>query len=312
MKVSVTKIESLDRNLIPVTLIARVRAVRRAPQSLVSQEGLIEDDSGEVPFTVWKDSGVKPLRSGRWYLFYRAGLGVRHGLLEVRVTQGSEVFSLKTPARAARVLDKLSCRAASERARAARAASGSRFFRSRRSFYSSLITLALLFWLILVGLHFSGVLGERRVRGWLEKIGVLTSPQASLERVSGKVTEVVDARTIRVQVGGEEWLVHYKGILVPLPETDDRGRLPAAALRSLNYNRYLVRDKFVSLEFDPPASREVWAYVFLDDLMVNAALLSKGCAWLAGNTEDLAYGPELLTAEEAARLQKLGVWQDRE
>ena len=113
--------------------------------------------------------------------------------------------------------------------------------------------------------------------------------------------------------GGERWVVRYKGLLTPSLEADENGRFSPDSLRARNYNRYLVGNKNVVFEFVPPApdNREVWGYVFVGDELVNASLLAKGFARLAGSTEKLHYSEYLITAEEGAKMKKLGIWREK-
>lgn len=313
MAISLTKIADLDRDRIPVTIVARVRSVRPAPRELVSQDGILEDDGGQVAFTVWEDSAVPRLRAGEYYIFHRAGLGLRDGRMEVRITQGSEVHFLRQVAAADGLLRKIGEREEILRARLARAASAVKGRRKHKGLYSTLITAALFIWAVLMFMHFSGLLKERPVREFLEDIGLVSRREDALERRDGKVEEVLDARTIRLNSGGEQWVVHYKGLLTPSLEADGSGRFPPEALRARNYNRYLVGDKNVAFEFIPPApdNREVWGYVFVGNELVNASLLAKGFARLAGSVEKLHYSEYLITAEEGAKMKKLGIWREK-
>jgi len=287
--------------------------VRPAPQTLVSQEGQIEDDTGRVAFTVWKDVGVKPLQLESDYIFYRVGLGTRDGETEVRVTKGSGIFPLKSRTHADGILLKLSLREKTARTQLARSASTEGLFSGKRGFYSTVITLALVFWAVLLGLHFGGVLSEKQAREILEKVGLISPVETGLIKCFGKVEKVIDACTIQVNSQGKKWIVHYEGIAAPPLEADKLGRFKPLALRSRNYNRYLVADKQVRFEFSAPKPDilEVQGYVFLGDRMVNAAMLSKGYAWLVDRKEDTRYNDKMLAAEEGARIKKLGIWREK-
>jgi endonuclease YncB( thermonuclease family) len=309
----ITPISDLNPDQIPVTLKAEVKSVYPAPQKLVSQEGRLKDESGEVAFTVWKDSGAADLKAGRSYIFYRVGLGKRDRRLEVRVCAGCRVFPVKNEKVVRRVLAKISRLEQAERARLTRGARHTSRLTSpsRKGVYSILITAGLFLWVLGMILHFTGVLTEEKLKSFFRGKPVSPENQAVASAQKGRVEEVIDGGAIAGQVEGERWLVRYLGLEAPAPPAREGAKIDPWALRALNYNRYLVGGKTVRLEFEKwqlPRGKEVRAYVFLDQELINAALLEKGLARLSYTPRKLRYAGILEQAESSARKARRGIW----
>lgn len=59
----------------------------------------------------------------------------------------------------------------------------------------------------------------------------------------------------------------------------------------------------------PDRYNRLWAYVWAEQQLVNAAVLSAGCAFLdSDRLPQQRYGKELIYAQEEARLLELGIW----
>ncbi|MEO0987815.1 MAG: thermonuclease family protein [Cyanobacteria bacterium J06639_14] len=59
----------------------------------------------------------------------------------------------------------------------------------------------------------------------------------------------------------------------------------------------------------PDSYNRLWAYVWQDGKLVNAAVLATGCAFLDGDRlSQQRYGEQLIYAQESARLLGLGIW----
>jgi micrococcal nuclease len=128
------------------------------------------------------------------------------------------------------------------------------------------------------------------------------------------VTRVVEADTLYAEVGGRIEAVRYLGVNAPRIEHPTRGVEPyAAAAREAN--RRLVEGKWIRLEFEgQPRDRfgRLLAYVWVDDLFVNAALAHRGWVEAAATTAPTRYGEYLRTLEAAARQDARGLWRDPE
>ena len=100
------------------------------------------------------------------------------------------------------------------------------------------------------------------------------------ERVTARVTRVVDGDTIEVRLGGETEDVRYIGVDTPESVKPDTP-VECYALRASHYNEALVEHETVRLVFDAER-RDVYgrllAYVYLGDRFVNAELVRRGYA----------------------------------
>ena len=313
MPAQLIPIAKLNPDQIPVTLKAVIRSVRPTPQSLVSREGLLKDETGEIPFNVWKDSGLRGLKAGRHYLFHRAGLGLRNGRLEVRVQKNTRVFLLKNEAGLKRILKKISRLEEAERKKLLRSAKDARRFPggTKRNFYSILITIGIFLWGLIMVLRFTGILSEKKLIGFFRSWKGSAAREIAVPAREGKVEAVVSGGEIIVRVGEKELAVHYLGLEVPPPPKEGEATINPWALRALNFNRYLVGGKTVRLEFEgsrPPGEKEAWSYVFLDGKLINAALLERGLARRVSAPGKLKYFSLLEKAESSARASHLGIW----
>ncbi len=125
-----------------------------------------------------------------------------------------------------------------------------------------------------------------------------------------KVKWVNDGDTI-VLTNGKR--VRYIGINAP--EIDhDRQKAQPYGYRARNYNRLMVSDRRIRLEFDLERHDRygrLLAYVFLpDDIFLNEHLLQKGYAFYLFRKPNLKYNQRLLKAQQAAMKAKRGLWRN--
>ena len=315
---TLTSINNLDPDKIPVTIKARAAAVYPAPQDRVSWEGRLEDETGTVAFAVWKAAGIRRLKTGNEYIFYRAGLGKREGHLEVRIRKDSEIFPCRDDSEAEKILEKISRREEMERKKVARGGKITRKDRhgSRRNIFSILITVGVIGWLAIMGLFYSGVLTEEKILDFISRKKSKVRRQARLEKIlkprAGTVLEVMEGGLFRVRVDKEEWLVYLIGLEVPRMSRGEGDRIDPLALRAFNTAKYLLLNKEIHLEFEdwlPPEGGEAWAYVFSGDKLVNQVLLERGLAKLRKAPEEMTYAERLEEAESKARGENRGVWR---
>lgn len=122
-----------------------------------------------------------------------------------------------------------------------------------------------------------------------------------------KVTRVIDGDTIEID-GGEK--VRYIGI--DTPETmDPRKPVQCFGVESSKKNKELVEGKTVRLEkdiTDRDKYNRLLRYVWLDDTLINLALVKGGFAYSYSYPPDIKYQDKFVTAQKEARETKVGLW----
>lgn len=116
-----------------------------------------------------------------------------------------------------------------------------------------------------------------------------------------KVKEVIDGDTILLGNGQK---VRYIGI--DTPERSDTFYREAKEL-----NRKLVQDKDMVLEFDVQSEDRygrLLAYVYADDILVNAELLKNGLAVVYTYPPNVKYASYFIGLQKKARDESLGIW----
>ena len=119
-----------------------------------------------------------------------------------------------------------------------------------------------------------------------------------------RVTRVIDGDTIVVE---GDYRVRYIGIdtpeLYPQPE--------AYGIEAWQLNRRLVEGKCVRLERDVSETDRygrLLRYVYVDDVFVNARLVSEGLARAEAYPPDIKYQNYLKELEQEARRAGKGIW----
>jgi micrococcal nuclease len=126
----------------------------------------------------------------------------------------------------------------------------------------------------------------------------------AIERKRATVLEVVDGATIAVETGGERRVVRYLGINPPVFGTDFYNL-------ATEVNSEWVMGEVVLLEEDPAWSgpgEELFRYVWIEENMVNAALLAYGLARLSPSGSGLRYADAFARIEQDARDAGEGMW----
>ncbi len=142
-------------------------------------------------------------------------------------------------------------------------------------------------------------------------LGASTSAFAQESIGPAYVTRVVEGDFIYAKIGRQMEALRYLGIDVPIVDHPVRGREPyASAAREANQR--LVEGKWIYFALGTPArdrSGRLLAYVWVDNVFVNAALVHRGYAEATSTVphQYLAYFREL---EEGARRDSLGLWRD--
>ncbi len=130
------------------------------------------------------------------------------------------------------------------------------------------------------------------------------------KRESGKVVDVVDGDTIKVEIDGEAYRVRYIGIDTPetvKPNTPVEFFGPEAS----DQNEAYVGGKTVTLIKDASetdAYDRLLRYVVVDGIFVNFELVSNGYASAATYPPDVACSQVFRDAQRAAREAGRGLW----
>lgn len=138
--------------------------------------------------------------------------------------------------------------------------------------------------------------------------GAQPSAPAGLE---GPVVTVVDGDTIHVRVEGRIEKVRYIGVNAPEVRHPTKGEEPGGREASA-VNRRLVEGKQVRLELDVQRRDRhgrLLAYVWVDDLMVNAELVRQGYAQVMTVPPNVRYQELFLKFQRDARAARRGLWR---
>jgi endonuclease YncB( thermonuclease family) len=124
------------------------------------------------------------------------------------------------------------------------------------------------------------------------------------------VTRVVDGNVIYAAVGQHIEAIRYIGVGVPFVAHPVRGPEPYAGFVA-EMNRQLVDGKWIRLRFDRQTRDEhgrLLAYVWVDRVFVNAALLHRGYAEAEPATINTRYAAYFQSLEADARRTRRGLW----
>lgn len=129
--------------------------------------------------------------------------------------------------------------------------------------------------------------------------------------LAGVVVRVVDGDTIHVRLGDRVEKVRYIGVNTPELHHPTKGREPGGE-EAARVNGELVAGKRVRLELDVQ-SRDRYgrllAYVWVDDLMVNAELVRRGYAQVMTVPPNVRHQRLFLILEREARAGGRGLWR---
>ena len=124
------------------------------------------------------------------------------------------------------------------------------------------------------------------------------------------VVRVIDGDAIEVDLDGWRYTVRYIGINTPETNRPSRGVEfygPEASAR----NRELVEGKTVRMEFDVSSTDRfdrLLGYVYVDDEMVNATLISEGFAVASAIPPDTKFADRFENIQMQAMENRRGVW----
>lgn len=121
---------------------------------------------------------------------------------------------------------------------------------------------------------------------------------------SVRVSQVLDGNTIVVNLDGETETVRYIGVSVGVPGESFNW---TASLANQNW----VEGQIVIIERDVDdrdGEGRLLRYVYVDNQMVNAVLLARGLARYQPDPSNSRHNSLLLSAEDAARVARRGIW----
>ena len=136
------------------------------------------------------------------------------------------------------------------------------------------------------------------------------------------VEKVISADTIRLESGEKIKLIGLKAPRPPkrekvemdkngfIVEPEDSNPSTSVEEDAFNFTKSLIEGKYVRLEFDAQrttSTLETFAYVYLDDLFVNAEILKQGFANLQIAAPNLKYSDLFRAAYREARTEKRGL-----
>jgi len=121
---------------------------------------------------------------------------------------------------------------------------------------------------------------------------------------SVRVSQVIDGNTIVVNLDGETETVRYIGVSVGVPGESFNRTVSLA-------NRNWVEGQIVIIERDGDNRDDdgrLLRYVYVENQMVNAVLLASGLARYQPDPSNSRHNSLLLSAEDAARVARRGIW----
>ncbi len=125
-----------------------------------------------------------------------------------------------------------------------------------------------------------------------------------VQLTTATVTRVVDGRTLEVEIEGKTETVRYIGVRTPEIGQDNAGLV-------LELNRQWAGGKSVKLEKDAQdrnAEGHLLRYVYVDDAMINAALIAAGFASAEEPGRNDRYKQGFAGLEAQAKSEQRGLW----
>lgn len=132
------------------------------------------------------------------------------------------------------------------------------------------------------------------------------TPTDNPDRVDAVVVATIDARTIRVDIDGSEYIVRYIGV-----DTPNAGE-PYHQV-GITANEQWTLNKSVSLEADErdtDLEGRLLRYVWLDGEMVNLVMVASGFAAAEDDSRNTRYRDAFMRAESNARSSQFGIWSE--
>ena len=137
------------------------------------------------------------------------------------------------------------------------------------------------------------------------------------EKKEVELKKCVDGDTARFVLDGEEIKARFLAIDTPESVHPTIGEEPYGKEASQYTCNLLTNAKEIILEYDSKSDKTdkydrhlVW--VFVDDVLLQEDLISKGYAQLAYLYGDYKYIEELESVQEKSKKKKIGIWSDEE
>ena len=152
----------------------------------------------------------------------------------------------------------------------------------------------------------------RRVRSaaLLFLLLALVAAPATGGGLEGQVVRIVDGDTIHVRIADRVEKVRYIGVNTPEVHHPTKGEQPGGREAAI-VNGELVKGRVVRIELDV-RSRDRYgrllAYVWVDDVMVNAELVRRGYAQVMTVPPNVRYQSLFLRLQREARAAGRGLW----
>ncbi|MDP6716673.1 MAG: thermonuclease family protein [SAR202 cluster bacterium] len=124
------------------------------------------------------------------------------------------------------------------------------------------------------------------------------------------VVRVIDGDTIEVDLNGSRYRVRYIGMNTPETNHPSRG-LEFYGAEASERNRQLVEGKTVRMERDVSATDQydrLLRYVYVDDVMVNATLITEGYAVASAYDPDTKFASRFEKFQKEAMEDRRGAW----
>jgi endonuclease YncB( thermonuclease family) len=142
-------------------------------------------------------------------------------------------------------------------------------------------------------------------------LAVATPAFAQRQLGPAYVTRVAAGDLVYAEIAGRLEAVRYLGVNVPLVAHPTRGSQPYADAAQ-EMNRRLVEGKWIRLALEEPSRDRfgrLQAYVWLGDLLVNAALLHLGYGEATASPLHRRYTGYFHSLEASARREHRGLWR---
>jgi micrococcal nuclease len=140
----------------------------------------------------------------------------------------------------------------------------------------------------------------------------VVAPAAAQPALEGVVVRIVDGDTIHVRLGERTEKVRYIGVDTPEVHHPSKGAEPGGPEAAV-VNRELVDGRRVRLELDAQARDRhgrLLAYVWVEEMMVNAELLRRGFAQVMTIPPNVRHQTLFLRLQREARAAGRGLWSD--
>lgn len=137
------------------------------------------------------------------------------------------------------------------------------------------------------------------------------------EKIEVKLSRCVDGDTARFMIGKKEYSTRFLAIDTPETKHPKKGKEPFGKEASNYTCSRLKKAKKIVLEYDPNSTKEdkyerKLAWIFVDDDLLQKELVERGYAKVAYLYGDYKYTNTLKVVEGQARVEKRGIWSNKQ